>query len=167
MIWPYIRRPRRDGRNGEMVRHTSTVVSVPSQAVFRPHRGVAGKHRGRLATLATNPVRTCPRRTQTTPIYSARFRPSVRKRTKVARGLRDPTLCQNRGSTPTPGSNRGFRALPGQLLPPVTAGRPGTRILRFSSLPHNPVWSPNGPPNKSSSIGSWRPVETIERWCDS
>ena len=42
---------------------------------------------------------TCPQRTQTTPIYSAQFRPSVRKRTKVARELRDPTPTRRRGST--------------------------------------------------------------------
>jgi hypothetical protein len=43
----------------------------------------------------------------------------------------------------------------------------GPRILRFSSLPLNPVWGPNGPPNKSCFIGSWRPVDPIDCWCDS
>ena len=58
--------------------------------LFRPHRGVSGDQPIRFPTLPTNSVRACPQRTQTAPIYSAQFRPSVKKRTKVARELRDP-----------------------------------------------------------------------------
>ena len=60
--------------------------------LFRPHRGVSGKHRSRLVPLEPSSVRACPRRTKPAPIYSAQFPPSVRKRTKVGRELRDPTL---------------------------------------------------------------------------
>jgi hypothetical protein len=59
--------------------------------LFRPHRGVSGDQPIRPPSPPTNSVRACPQRTQTAPIYSAQFRPSVRKRTKVARELRDPS----------------------------------------------------------------------------
>ncbi len=65
---------------------------------FRPRLGVTGDHRVTVTVAGwrqcpeTNSVRACPRRTRTAPIYSAQFRPSVRKRTsKVGRELRDPT----------------------------------------------------------------------------
>ncbi len=46
---------------------------------------------GQRILRLTNSARACPQRTQTAPIYSAQFPPSVRKRTKVGRELRDPT----------------------------------------------------------------------------
>ena len=51
--------------------------------------GVSGDQPIRPPSPPTNWVRACPQRTKPAPIYSAQFRPSVRKRTEVARELRD------------------------------------------------------------------------------
>ncbi len=60
--------------------------------LFRPHRGVSRDQPIRPPISPRKWVQACPQRTQTAPIYSAQFRPSVRKRTKVARELRDQPL---------------------------------------------------------------------------
>ena len=70
---------------------TSRTGVLVSFFLFRPHRGVSGKHRSRLVPLEANSVRACPRRTKPAPIYSAQIRPSVRKRPQLGWELRDPT----------------------------------------------------------------------------
>ena len=70
---------------------TSRKVVAGTRFLFRPHRGVSGDRPIRPGSPGTNSVRACPRRTKPAPIYSAQIRPSVRKRNKVARELRDPT----------------------------------------------------------------------------
>ena len=73
---------------------TSRKVVLVHAFYFDLTEGSLGKHRSRLVPLEANSVRACPQRTQTAPIYSAQIRPSVRKRNKVARELRDQALMQ-------------------------------------------------------------------------
>jgi hypothetical protein len=78
---------------------TSVLVSF---FLFRPHRGVSGKHRSRLVPLEANSVRACPRRTKPAPIYSAQIPPSVKKRPQLGWELRDQAPGVREILDPTP-----------------------------------------------------------------
>ncbi len=97
----------RQARGGIPLVATSVRTCMPGQRTFASRTGVLVLAytafyfdlRGSQATIEagwrqsrwrqTPGARACPRRTKPAPISSAQFRPSVRKRTKVARELRN------------------------------------------------------------------------------
>ena len=101
-IWIYSQLLRRDGRNGETVRHTSTVVAVPSQADTQlSPMGVAWSTTALIAcSIRIRSQDSPPRHGLIVPRCpgTGREAPMVKKRERVT-GLRRNRTHAVRGST--------------------------------------------------------------------